>query len=137
MTSTARDESREIPSVKRDTWLLIIMAYFLLLIATFLFAFVDVWYFLRFLWLILSLLVGRKLWGNTRITSKEDIFREYRCYGIVLPSDLDFMFHMNNSKYLREMDFGRVGLAAHFGLRDVNRQLGASMALNAASVRYR
>lgn len=114
------------------------MAYFLLLISAILFAFVDVWYFLRFLWLVLSLLVGRTLWGDARkIRSKEDIFREFCCYGIVLPSDLDYALHMNNSKYLREMDFGRVGLGAHFGLREVSRQLGASMALNAVSVRYR
>ena len=112
-----------------------------LLLITFvpiLFTFIDVWYYLRFLWLLLSLLVWKKVWGNrNKIASREDIFREYCCRGIVLPSDLDFMFHMNNSKYLREMDFGRVGLFAQFGFRDANRQLGASMALNAVSVRYR
>ena len=30
--------------------------------------------------------------------------------GVFMPSDLDFNLHMNNSKYLRELDFGRFSL---------------------------
>ena len=99
-----------------------------------LFAFVDVWYFVR------GLLLIRKLrWGagsGQKTPSKEALFKEYNCHGIVLPSDLDLWLHMNNSKYLREMDFARMGWGMETGVYRA-RKSGAVIVLNAASIRYR
>ena len=96
-----------------------------------LFAFVDVWYFVRFFLLLLRVKLKRllrRVSGGERMIFPEDFLsREYGVYGIVLPSDLDWMCHMNNSKYLREMDFGRVGLTVEWGLGDVLRKLGAEL----------
>ena len=112
-----------------------------LVVLAVLFAFVDVWYFVRFFFLLLRFslkkLLRRVSGGERMIFPQDFLSREYRCYGIVLPSDLDFMLHMNNSKYLREMDFGRVGLNLEWGLGDVVRKLGGRIVLNAAAVRYR
>lgn len=103
----------------------------LLLLLGALFAFVDTWYFLRFLWRRLSY----------ELSKKEVVMREfldpYVCQGIVLPSDIDFMLHMNNSKYLREMDFGRVGLGLEKGLHGAIVKLGGAIVLAAASIRFR
>ena len=102
-----------------------------------LFAFTDVWYFVRFFLLFFKVILKRTLGRGECSMSQEDLLnREYRCYGVVLPSDLDFNLHMNNSRYLREMDFGRVGLGLEWGLRDVVKNLGGRAVLNATAVRY-
>ena len=75
--------------------------------------------------------------GGGHRTPRQALLSPYDCHGIVLPSDLDFMLHMNNSKYLREMDFGRVGLAFEKGFRESLRQSGSYITLGAASIRYR
>lgn len=108
----------------------------LLLLLTVLFACLDVWYLLRVTWLYLRLNLKRRLMRKTTIR-EEDIFRPYLTHGLVLPSDLDHMFHMNNARYQREMDFGRIGLAVERGMVDVLRTVGGFMVLNAASIRYR
>lgn len=103
-----------------------------------LFAFTDAWYFVRFFFLFLKVTLKRTLGRGECSMSKEDLLnREYRCNGVVLPSDLDCMLHMNNSRYLREMDFGRVGLGLEWGIRDVVKKLGGRAVLNATAVRYR
>ncbi len=109
----------------------------LLLFLLVVFAFVDVWYFLRVVWLKLRLTLKRRLARMIMSTREEDIFKPFLTHGIVLPSDLDHMFHMNNSRYLREMDFGRIGLVLDSGMVDAVRANGGFMVLNAASVRYR
>ncbi len=114
------------------------MAYLLILLLflAVLFAYVDVWYFLRLTWLKLRLTIKRKLTGKVPIR-EEDIFKPFFTHGIVLPSDLDYMLHMNNARYQREMDFGRVGLVLERGMVDVLKTAGGFMVLNAASIRYR
>lgn len=67
----------------------------------------------------------------------QSIFSPYDINGIVLPSDLDCMFHMNNSKYLREMDYGRMGLVYERGVYAVIQANGGTAVLGACSVRYR
>ena len=111
------------------------MASFLVaLVLVVLFAFVDVWYFVRLIWVALKSILR----GNVLIIRSEgDIFRPYVCYGVVLPFDLDCMLHMNNSKYLREMDFGRIGHAIETGIRRAVWGLGGTYVLSAAAVRYR
>ena len=51
--------------------------------------------------------------------------------GMVMPIDLDFNLHMNNSKYLRELD-----LYVDQGLREILIR-GAVFLVNAISIRYR
>ena len=57
--------------------------------------------------------------------------------GVVLPSDLDFLLHMNNSKYLREMDFGRFAHFFHNNFKGPLETMGASMVVAAITVRFR
>ena len=45
-----------------------------------------------------------------------EVLKEHVTNCVVMPSDLDFNLHMNNSKYLRELDFGRFGLYVDKGL---------------------
>ena len=80
---------------------------------------------------------GSSVRGGGQRTPRQALFSPYDCHGFVLPSDLDLMLHMNNSKYLREMDFGRFGLALEKGFRDPLRQSGGYITLGAASIRYR
>ena len=51
--------------------------------------------------------------------------------GMVMPIDLDFNLHMNNSKYLRELD-----LYVDQGLREILIYCGAVFLVNAISIRY-
>lgn len=112
---------------------MVILAVISLLAA--LFAFVDVWYFIRFIFLGLRIVfITGKM---QQIGSKDEIFKDYTLWGVVMPSDLDFMLHMNNSKYLREMDFGRVGLFRERGILGTVRKLGGRIVLAASSVRHR
>ena len=53
-------------------------------------------------------------------------------HGIVLPSDVDHHMHMNNSKYLREMDFGRQ-MYFESGMSEAMR---GSTRIVAISIRY-
>ena len=102
------------------------------------FAFVDVWYFVRFTTHFLNtfyrvLVLGNKL----KVVPLEDIIKESTLKGMVLPSDLDHCFHMNNSKYLREMDFGRMHTLSRQQFIIAMRKLKGTIALNAVSIRYR
>jgi acyl-CoA thioesterase FadM len=69
--------------------------------------------------------------------TKEELLQEHITNGVVMPSDLDLNMHMNNSKYLREFDFGRIGLYLNKGLREVLLQLNGIILVNAVNVRYR
>ena len=109
----------------------------LLLLVGGLFAFTDVWYFLRITWLRLEYRLSGREGGRQRRLTLDHLLAEYVRWGIVLPSDIDFMMHMNNSKYLREMDFGRIGLSMERGIHSAVRKLGALCVLGAASIRYR
>ena len=116
------------------------VAWFVLPFLTILFAYVDVWYFVRlFLLLLRTKLRSRGSHGyrSKRGTLRQALLSPYDVRGIVLPSDIDYMFHMNNSKYLREMDYGRIGLGLESGFREALREAGGRMVLAAASVRYR
>ncbi|XP_072351257.1 protein THEM6-like [Scyliorhinus torazame] len=57
--------------------------------------------------------------------------------GIVLLQDIDFLGHMNNSRFLRECDFARISLYIRNGMFHVTRKLKANMVLGAATIRYR
>lgn len=102
--------------------------------ALLLFTSVDVGYFVTSFWIALrTKLLGPK----QKITKESDIFKEQSYYGRVMPSDLDYMLHMNNSKYLRKMDFGRLAFGYDYGILDIIQKHGAIFIMNAHSVRYR
>ena len=115
-------------------------AWFVLLFLTILFAYVDVWYFVRLFTLFLRTQLksgGSHGSRSKRGTPRQALLSPYDVRGIVLPSDIDYMCHMNNSKYLRVMDYGRIGLGLETGFREALREAGGHMVLAAASIRYR
>ncbi|GCB73694.1 hypothetical protein scyTo_0002775, partial [Scyliorhinus torazame] len=92
------------------------------------FTFFDFWYFMRgiLVFLVASLDAPVK-----------DILKEQTVRSIVLLQDIDFLGHMNNSRYLRECDFARISLYIRNGMFHVTRKLKANMVLGAATIRYR
>lgn len=93
-----------------------------------LFCNLDVWYFLR------GALVFFQAWFQPRI---RDILAEQRFDGMVLLHDLDYLGHMNNSRYLRECDFARFHHYMRNGLFMASCKLGARMVVGASTIRYR
>ncbi|XP_060682668.1 protein THEM6-like [Hemiscyllium ocellatum] len=88
----------------------------------------DFWYFIRG---TVVLLVA------SFETPVKDILKEQTVRGVVLFQDIDFLGHMNNSRYLRECDFARFSLYIRNGIFHVTRKLKANMVLGAATIRYR
>ncbi|MEQ2212841.1 hypothetical protein XENOCAPTIV_005755, partial [Xenoophorus captivus] len=81
-----------------------------------------------------GLCVFVEAWFLPRI---EDILAEQSIDGMVLPHDLDYLGHMNNSRYLRECDFARFHHYMRNGLFMASRKLGAKMVVGASTIRYR
>lgn len=98
-----------------------------------LFVYVDVWYFVRCFFIFPAHGLRRR---HAPLT-KNELLSEYVTRGVVALSDLDLNLHMNNSKYLRELDFGRVALYFSKGLRDVLSKQNATILVNAINIRYR
>ncbi|KAM9308847.1 LOW QUALITY PROTEIN: protein THEM6 [Gastrophryne carolinensis] len=92
------------------------------------FSLLDVWYFLRAFLAV--------AWARLQPPVK-DLLREQSYGGLVLPHDLDFLLHMNNSRYLREADFARLAYFTRGGLFGALHSLGAGMVMAACTVRYR
>ena len=113
------------------------MVSLLVLALLFLFAFVDAWYFLRLLSTLLPCWIRQRLSGDGKRMSRSELLAPSTVQGVVLPFDLDLQLHMNNSKYLREMDFGRIRhiLSTNF-YRHLTR-LGGSLVVGATMIRYR
>ncbi|XP_020390928.1 protein THEM6 [Rhincodon typus] len=88
----------------------------------------DFWYFLR--GALVLLLASFE-------TPVKDILKEQTVRGVVLFQDIDFLGHMNNSRYLRECDFARFSLYIRNGIFQVTRKLKANMVLGAVTIRYR
>ena len=102
---------------------------FVLFVVLMLFACVDVWYFVRAIYFILK--------GKQKRGSSEDLLKPVVLHGMVLPSDVDLHLHMNNSKYLREMDFGRIQMYLQSGIRQEASKHRAATLVAAISIRYR
>ncbi|XP_048364510.1 protein THEM6 [Sphaerodactylus townsendi] len=98
-------------------------------VAAALFATVDVWYLLR---MPLTMLYARWFLPTVWDLLEEQTFR-----GLVLPSDLDCLLHMNNARYLREADVARFVHMTRCGLLRAVRALGAHTVLAASCCRYR
>ncbi|XP_028296600.1 protein THEM6-like isoform X2 [Gouania willdenowi] len=107
---------------------LMFLLFLLLLLFVLLFSSLDVWYFLRgaqvFVWSCFQPRV-------------KDVLSEQSVDGQVLLHDLDYMGHMNNSRYLRECDFARFHHYMRNGLFMASFRLGAKMVVGASTVRYR
>merc|ERR1712037_16087 len=84
---------------------------------------VDVYYFLR----------GLVIFVIALIRPKRQVSSTFNVYSVCWPNHIDPFLHMNNSRYLREMDFGRYDFYIRTGLR---RQFSDTV-LNACLIRYR
>ncbi|KAM4705351.1 protein THEM6 [Rhinophrynus dorsalis] len=105
-------------------WLLALV---LGLVAAF-FSLLDVWYFIRAFLAVLRARLQPVI---------KDLLKEHTFSGLVLPHDLDFLLHMNNSRYLREADFARLSYFTRSGLFGAIHSLGSGMVMAACTVRYR
>ncbi|XP_054841093.1 protein THEM6 isoform X2 [Eublepharis macularius] len=94
-----------------------------------LFASLDVWYGLR---MALTMVYARWL-----LPTVWDILEEQSFQGLVLLSDLDWLLHMNNARYLREADVARCVHMMRCGLFRAVRALGGHTVLAASCCRYR
>ena len=109
-----------------------------LFLLPFIFVFLDGWYFIRAFWIGFIANYKMRYSKNHALgLNEDDLYKTYRTKGIVLPSDLDVNLHMNNSKYCRECDFGRVYFYQVSGMRQALSQHKAWIVVNAISVRYR
>ncbi|XP_072525460.1 protein THEM6 [Salminus brasiliensis] len=88
----------------------------------------DVWYFLRGVWVVVKSALQEPV---------RDVLAEQVVNSRVLPQDLDFMGHMNNARYLRECDMGRLAFYARNGIFKASRALKATMVIGASTIRYR
>ena len=113
-----------------------VMALVLLLVL--LFAFVDVWYFVRCALFVGSQRVWQWLFPNDfKRATEEELLAPTEKQGLVLPSDLDLHLHMNNAKYLREMDFGRMHHFVSTNFYRALRNVGGNLVVGATMIRYR
>ncbi|XP_063986676.1 protein THEM6 [Diachasmimorpha longicaudata] len=94
-----------------------------------LYIFFDVNYFLRIL-----LTVG---WGRL-FQKKTKIFDSTCIYGICTTQDIDLVLrHMNNARYLRELDFARFHYYDRSGIYGEVMRRGGGAVQGASSTRYR
>ncbi|XP_069076967.1 protein THEM6 isoform X2 [Pleurodeles waltl] len=93
-----------------------------------LFCLLDCWYWLR---TTFSVLRAR------RQPVVRDLLEEQTVQGLVMPTDLDFLLHMNNSRYLREADFARFSHFTRCGIFAALRALGAGLVMGSNVARFR
>ncbi|XP_076236612.1 protein THEM6 [Calliopsis andreniformis] len=100
-----------------------------LVLVLLLYIFFDVNYFLR---IITTIALGR-IFGK-----KKNIFDTATIYGICFTQDVDLVFkHMNNARYLRELDFARFAYYDTSGIYEAVIKNGGSAVQGASSIRYR
>ncbi|XP_050417430.1 protein THEM6 [Patella vulgata] len=92
-----------------------------------LFPFFDVYYFVRGAFVIIYAFWRRQ----------KNILDECVLPGICLTTDLDFVLHMNNSRYLRECDFARFDFWIRTSWWKKVRSMGGSMTNGGNNIRYR
>jgi len=92
------------------------------------FATFDIWWFTR----IVYLRIISKFRKSLKVTDEAII------KSICWTNDLDFFGHMNNSKYLRELDFARLDYYHRTGFTDLIQSIpGAFVVQHASTIRYR
>lgn len=113
----------------------------------------DVNYFIR---CIFTVLAGRLFQSKRKVTDTTTIYGKHTCthmykyfsntisslhfqnIGLCTSQDVDiFIRHMNNARYLRELDFARFHFYALTGLYEQVRQRKGGAVQGASSVRYR
>ncbi|XP_023024076.1 protein THEM6 [Leptinotarsa decemlineata] len=73
-----------------------------------------------------------------KLKKRVHILDETRMYGICLSTDVDNLLdHMNNARFIRELDFAKIDFNVRTGLYGKIRQHGGSVLLAATTVRYR
>ncbi|KAL1506291.1 hypothetical protein ABEB36_005683 [Hypothenemus hampei] len=89
----------------------------------------DVNYFLRILFTI----------GCGRLcTKKKNVNEQTEIYGFCTTQDLDIMFkHMNNARYVRELDFARFHFYDRTGIYEEIMKIKGHVLQTASNVRYR
>ncbi|XP_017775872.1 PREDICTED: protein THEM6-like [Nicrophorus vespilloides] len=94
-----------------------------------LYASLELHYFLR---MTLSVILARFC------KKRAHILQETSVNGICLTTDIDtLLYHMNNARFIRELDFARVDFYERTGLYRCIRAKGGSIAMGATSIRYR
>ncbi|XP_039499666.1 protein THEM6 [Drosophila santomea] len=89
----------------------------------------DVNYFIR---CVFTVFAGRLFQRKRKVTDTTTI------YGLCTSQDVDiFIRHMNNARYLRELDFARFHFYALTGLYERIREQRGGAVQGASSVRYR
>ncbi|XP_005178985.2 protein THEM6 [Musca domestica] len=100
-----------------------------LLFALILYIIWDVNYFLR---CVFTVFAGRLFQSKRKVTDTTTI------YGLCTSQDVDiFIKHMNNARYLRELDFARFHFYALTGIYEKIRERRGGAVQGASSVRYR
>ena len=101
----------------------------LLTVLLLLYVFFDVHYFVR---IILTVGMGRLF------QKKLKIFDTSTIYGICTTQDVDLVFkHMNNARYLRELDFARFHYYDRSGIFGAVVKQGGGAVQGASTIRYR
>lgn len=95
------------------------------------FLFFEFYYFLRVLFCFIYVSALNKLKGCRKIDEESVV------YGVCTTTDLDVLLHMNNTRYLREMDFGRMDFFGRNGIFLHLRNAGNGLVMSACSIRYR
>lgn len=87
----------------------------------------DVHYFIR------TIVVVSYCSLRTKLLGKRDLMEEDNYLAICLTTDMDFQWHMNNARYLRECDWARVS----FWIRNSGLRTRNVMLVKSSTVRYR
>ncbi|XP_068702368.1 protein THEM6-like [Montipora foliosa] len=100
------------------------------IIVPLLYMFFDVNWSLRVTWIVLKKIIFDRKPNHYFLDRCDTNF-------VVLPSDVDLNLHMNNARYLRECDFGRINFWITSGMMNVMRKNKCCVTIAASSVRYR
>ncbi|XP_012263150.1 protein THEM6-like isoform X2 [Athalia rosae] len=95
-----------------------------------LYALFDVNYFIRFVFMM--------IWGKFVPKKRKRLTEDVHSYGFSTTNDVDFFItHMNNARFIRELDFARLDYYHRTGLYDAVISKGATVLQAATTARYR
>ncbi|CAH0560745.1 unnamed protein product [Brassicogethes aeneus] len=110
------------------TWILYLFLCILCFLLT-LYLVLELHYFIRSFWCILFAKIVRK---------KVHILEETKIRGICIPTDIDTLLtHMNNARFMRELDFAKLDFYQRTGLWQCIRKNNGGLAVAATTIRYR
>ncbi|GAB1607283.1 protein THEM6-like [Argonauta hians] len=91
------------------------------------YVFFDVHYFIRTMMVVTGQVI------ITKVRGRRDVLEEDGYKAICLTTDMDFQWHMNNARYLRECDWARFS----FWIRNSGLKTRGRMLVKASTIRYR